>query len=141
MTNMMVSPFSDHPAEPIDSPKGSYPYLVIRFMAAVYQRENLQVRVGVPAVHIGHRSSFVQHPVPYAKDGSISPACRVFLLDGVLDGVRRLKFRICVVWEKGTCTFVEREGQIKDSDDPPSDGVPLPKTIDCDKRVPFEDTV
>jgi len=141
MTNVTVSPFSDHPAEPIDSPKGSYPYLVIRFMAAVYQRENLQVRIGVPEFHIGYRSSFVQYPAPYAEDGSISPACRAFLLDGVLDAVRRLKFRMCVVWKKGTCTFVERDGQIKDSDDPPSGGVPLPKTIDYNTRVPFADTV
>ncbi len=70
MTNVTVSPFSDHPAESIDSPMGSYPYFVIRFMAAVYRRENLQVRVGAPVVHIGHRSSFVQYPAPYAEDSA-----------------------------------------------------------------------
>lgn len=137
---LTVSPFSNHDAEPIDSAKGSYPYIVIRFIAAVYQRENLQVRVGAPEVHIGHRTSFIQYHEPYAEDGAISPSCRAFLLDGVLDAVRRLKFRMCVVWKKGSCTFVEPDGQFRDSDDPPSGGILLPKTIDYDTRLPFEDT-
>lgn len=141
MAEVTISPFSNLPAEPIDSPAGGYPYIVIRLMCAVYQRENLQVRVGAPDFHIGHRSSFVQHPSPYAEDGSIGPACRTFLLDGVLEAVRRLRFRMCVVWKEGVCTYVERDGQFKDSKEVPSGGFPLPKTIEFDKRLPLSDVM
>ena len=139
MTNATISPFSNHPAEPIDNPNGSYPNIVIRFLSAVYQRENLEVRVGDPQLHIGHCASFVQHPSPYTEDGSISPACRAFLLDGVLSAVRRLRFRMCVVWKKGACTYVERDGQFNDSAEIPSGGIALPKTIEYDRRIPFSD--
>lgn len=141
MDNVTVSPFSDQPAEPIDGSQGGYPYIVIRLMCAVYQRENLKIRIGAPKVHIGHRASFVQHPSPYAEDGSISPACRTYLLDRILEAVRRLRFRMCVIWKDGACTYVEPDGQFKDSKEVPSGGFALPRSIEFDKRVPLSDVM
>jgi hypothetical protein len=141
MANETVSPFSSHPAEPLDNPKGRFPHIVIRFMAAVYQRESIDVRIGEPAVHIGHRASFVQHPAPYAADDSIGAECRALLLNGVLESVRRTRHRMCVVWKRGACTFVEPDGTFNDSEEAPSGGVPLPASIEFEKRIPLSDVV
>lgn len=135
MRSMTISPFTDHLPAPIDDPNGSFPYIVIRLIATVYQKESLQVRVGSPDFHIGYRSSFVQHPCPYAENGSISPECRAYMLTAVLEAVIRLRFRMCVVWKKGACTFVEPDGQFNDSDEAPSGGVVLPNTIEYDRRT------
>ncbi len=141
MTNETVSPFSTHPAEPLDNPNGSYPHIVVRIMSAVYQREAVEVRIGEPEVHIGHRNSFVQHPHPFAEGDTISADCRVLLLTGVLEAVRGTKFRMCVVWKPGASTYVEPDGAFNDSEVMPSGGIGLPSTIVFDKRIPLSDVV
>jgi len=133
-----VAPFSNIPAEPLDNPKGKYPYLVIRFMSGVYQRESIEVRVGESAFHLGVNTTYVQHPVPYASDGSISEGCRKLLLEEVLAAVIRTRYRMCVVWQLGVCSYVESDGTINESNDPPSGGVALPAKIEFDKRIPFD---
>ncbi|MBA3033570.1 MAG: hypothetical protein KKF85_06125 [Gammaproteobacteria bacterium] len=138
MSNETVSPFSTDPAEPLDNPKGSYPHLVVRIMSAVYQRESIEVREGEPSVHVGHRNAYVQHPVPFTADGSISEGCRKLLLGGVLKAVIRTGHRMCVVWQLGVCSYVECDGRIDKSRDAPSGGVSLPTKIEFDKRVPFD---
>ena len=120
--------------------QGRYPYLVIRLMAGVYQREPLDIQPGKPSIHVGHRSSSVRHPEPFNADGSVSKACRALLVMGVLNAVRRTGFRMCVVWDPENCTFVERDGKCEESATPPSGGLgtggvggtALPIEIDVD---------
>ncbi len=119
-----------------------YPYLVVHLMPTVYQREEIAVHRGDARVHIGHRDTFVHHPEPFAADGSITVECRQLMIAVTLDAVRRSRFRMCVVWSATDCTFVERDGSTKESDDPPSGGfgtggvggMPLPSDIEFDRR-------
>lgn len=127
-------------------PVKTYPYLVVRMMAAVYQREQIEIRIGEPLVHVGYRSSFVSHPAPFDATNQFSAACRQLLIVGVLDAVRRTRFRICIVWASEECTFVERDGSVLEHDAPPSGGfgsggvggIPLPTEIDFARSpVPY----
>ena len=128
--------------EPARAATRRYPYLVVHLMPAVYQREEIAVHRGELRVHIGHRDTFVHHPAPFAADGSIAPGCKKVFIDATLEAVRRTRFRMCVVWSATHCTFVERDGSTKESDDPPSGGLgtggvrgmPLPSDIEFDRR-------
>ena len=136
-TGRSVVPFPDIPAEPLENPTGSYPYLVIRIYSAVYQRESIDIRQGDPSVHIGPRCTYVQHPSPWYPESELSLGARQLLLQGVSEAVTRLGFRMCVVWGKESCSFVERNGIINESTEPPSGGVALPVKIAFDRREPF----
>ena len=105
---------------PVDSHL-RYPYLIIRVFAAFYQLEHIAIRFGPPAVDIANRHCFVQHPVPFKAKGILSSACRALLIAGVQDAVRRLPFRMCIVWAAESCTYVEPDS-IDGSTHPPSGG-------------------
>ena len=130
-----ISPFTDIPAEPIAAPTTQYPYLVVRIMSAFYQRERIDVRQGEPAVQIGTGKSFVQHPEPWLDANAISEGCRNLLLKGVIAAVDRTKFRMCIVWDKESCSFVERDGVINESTESPSGGVNLPRKLAFDQSI------
>jgi hypothetical protein len=101
-----------------------YPYVVIRFMSAVYKRVEVEVRQGDPLAAIDYREdSFVQHPQPFAEGGVISDGCQVLLLQGVLEAVQRSRFRMCVVWTARSSTYVEIDGSIKDFEGEPPSGI------------------
>jgi len=104
-----------------NSGTATYPYLIVRVFAALYQPERIRIRVGMPAVDIVHGRCCVQHPSPFEPDGSISPACRLLLVAGVQDAVKRGPFRMSIVWAPRSCTFVETDGT-HDSANPPSGG-------------------
>jgi hypothetical protein len=135
----MISPWNPEPASPI---KRRYPYLVIRLMGGVYQREEITLQQGAPRVHIGHRDTYVHHPEPFAAEGAVTAGCKDLLISGVLEAVRRTRFRMCLVWSPNQCTFVERDGSVNESDDPPSGGfgtggvggLPLPSDIEFGQR-------
>jgi hypothetical protein len=56
----------ESPSKPV-----TYPYLVVRIFAAVYQREGIEIRVCPPAVEIVNRRCTVQHPEPFAAEGTV----------------------------------------------------------------------
>ena len=128
--------------EPRPATLRRFPYIVVHLMPTVYQREEIALRIGPPEARIGHRNSFIQHPSPYARNGAIGPECRQLLVAATLEAVQRTRFRMCVVWAPDDCTFVERDGSTKESDDPPSGGFgtggvggqPLPSDIQFDRR-------
>jgi len=108
-----------------------------RTKTAIYQRERIAFRIGPPVVEFVNRRCSVQHPAPLETDGSVSLACRALLLFGVQDAVRRLPFRMCVVWAAKSCTYVEVDS-MSDSDQPPSGGA-LPVELEF-KPQHFEPT-
>jgi len=122
-------PNARRPAAPCSVPaddaevasSATYPYLVIRIFYAIYERERIRIRVGPPAVEFVNRRCFVQHPMPFAADGTVSPACRELLILGVQAAVRRLRFRMCIVWAESSCSYVETD-RINESREPPSGG-------------------
>ncbi len=105
----------------------TYPHLVVRIYSAVYQRENIVIQhtLRVPIAQIGHKCSLVLHTEPFNADGTVSAACRRFLINSVQDAVSRLKFPMCVVWEPASCTFVKFNSAPLDPTEPPSGGLTL----------------
>jgi hypothetical protein len=96
-------------------PEIGYPYLVIRLTATVYQRVAVDVRTGEAEVFIDkQKTCFVQHPEPFGDEETLSEECRALLLNGVLAAVQGTRTRMCVVWCKRSCTFVEIDGSFKD---------------------------
>ena len=100
-----------------------YPYLVVRLMAAIYQREEIAVHAGAAKSQIGFRDSFVHHPNPFGEDGAASQGCKELLLAATLEAVRRTGHRMCLVWAANDRTFVERDGSINPGSEPPSGGL------------------
>lgn len=113
-----------------------YPFVVVRLMSAMYQREDIAVHSGAPAAHIGHRDSYVHHPTPFSDDGSISEGCRAVLIAACLGAVKRTRLRMCIVWNAGSCTFLELDGSVRDSVDAPKGGF---GTQGEDQNVPGAD--
>ena len=135
-------PVGERPAVPDSAPVAEgFPYLVVRLMAGVYQREEIAIRVGEPHVEVGFRSSYVRHPEPFTATGEISPGCRELLVRAVLAAVQKGRFRMCLVWARDACTFCERDGTTLDSNQPPSGGfgsggiggTPLPVNVRFDR--------
>lgn len=116
--------------------KAAYPHLIVRIYCAAYQRERIDVRVGTPAVGIkaGGRS-YVQCPEPLNPNGTLSLACREMLIIGVQAAVRRFKFRMCLVWAPGSCTYVEADSIINATEHP-SGGLSLLSPIQFDSGRP-----
>ena len=117
----------------------TYPHLVVRIYSTVYQRERIQVRRGPAAVGVHSGATYVQHPEPLAN-GEMSEGCRTLLLAGVQEAVRRLKFRMCVVWSPKACSYVETDA-INHCAEPPSGGLALPNPIDIQTWKAIEDQV
>ena len=134
-----ILPFSGIPTEPLDKPTSEYPYLVVRFMPAVYQRERIDIRRGEAAVHIGPGSCFLRHPDPFDGEGAIRESCRALLLEGVMAAVLRTQLRMCVVWAADKASYVERDRPIKELNSIPSGGFMLPSKIafDAPEKVAF----
>lgn len=133
MSKQLVIPFTSIPSEPIDE-GNKYPYLIVRLMSAVYQRENIDVRKGEPLVAISPHKTYVQHPEPIADDGNMSIGCRTLLLNAVKDAVNRTKFRMSVIWGKADASYVELDGSINASTEIPSGGIQLPNKLAFDQR-------
>ncbi len=112
-----LTPFP--PAEP------GYPRVVIRLAACVYQTEQIELKAGPPLVRISHRTSLLQFPRLFASPGILTPECRSFLVEAVKEAVRRRRFRMCIVWSRGICSFVEADGSVDESTEPPSGGIPV----------------
>lgn len=109
--------------EPISPVESGYPKLVVRLCSAVYQTEAIALEQGEPHVKIGHKSSLVRHPSLRAGSAVLPPVCRLMLLEAVKIAVQRTRFRMCLVWSRGSASFVEADGVVNESDEPPSGGV------------------
>lgn len=131
------NPFGDAPVQPAgpvpDNGMGRYPFIVVRLAGGVYQAEKVEVRRGALAVKVGHRKSFLCHPAPLRPDHQLCDEAKTLLLNEVLVAVRRTGFRMCVVWGPAWCTFVEPDGALNNSFDPPSGGFPLPAPLQFDQ--------
>ena len=126
----LARPSARHPGQPVrpvgptaDDGRVGYPFLVIRLMGAVYQAEKIRVRKGPASVSIGVRKSLLQHSEPVKPDGQINDEAKALLIEAVLAAVRRTGFRMCLVWGPAWCSFIEPDGSIKNSFEPPSGGL------------------
>lgn len=99
-------------------------------MSAVYQAEKIRVREGPISVTIGASKCLLQHPEPRKPDGQLSDEAKALLVEEVLAAVRRTGFRMCLVWGPSWCSFVEPNGSIKNSFDPPTGGISMTASFD-----------
>lgn len=106
-----------------DSGENGYPYLVVRLMAAVYQREALAVKQGNPYAMVKHWGSYLSHPGVSADGKTIDTAAREYFEAAVLQMVQRTGFRMSIVWAKDECSFMEKDGSIERKLAPPSGGI------------------
>ena len=100
-----------------------FPYLVVRIMAAVYQREAIAVHSGPAEGQVKHRGSFLSHPGVSEDGRTINNAARTYFETVVLEVVQRTGYRMCIVWAKDDCSFVERDGSIDRNLEAPSGGI------------------
>lgn len=109
-----------------------YPLIVVK-LGPVFQIERVAVRAGPPMAAIAYRGSFVQYPEPLDAEGELSAAARQLLLAAVQDAVRRFRHRMCIVWSRERCSYVERDG-VNESTSLPEGGVVPPSAIRFDVR-------
>lgn len=100
-----------------------YPKLILRLCASVYQTEAISLEQGEPYVRIGYRSSLLRHPNLCAGVRCLPPVCRQMLVAAVVVAVQRTRFRMCLVWDRANCSFVELDGAVEESSEPPSGGI------------------
>ena len=101
-------------------PRREFPYLIVRIMCGMWQREDIAIAAGEPEVYIGYFRSRVHCLNPLDDDGELTPACRQLLLDGTIEAATRLGFLMCLVWDAEHCTYCKREGGSYDADQPPA---------------------
>jgi len=92
-------------------------------MAAVYGRKEIIFSVGENKYQMNERTLEVSHPNPFASSGNLNPSCRLLLLEGTLEAVKRTGYRMCVVWGHNSATYLESDGRIAESNEPPSGGL------------------
>lgn len=102
-----------------------FPYIVIRLAAAVYQCERLALGHGSPSARIAHKNSQLIHPGVDEATGALDDDARRFLEVTALNAVQKFGFRISVVYAAEDCVFLEPDGSINWSKEPPSGGLPL----------------
>jgi hypothetical protein len=103
---------------------GSYPRLVIRVYSAVYSRVLIDLQCREPAeAKIASSSASLCHPGIDPETRTLSPAARQFLAEAVLIAVRRTGLRMCLVFGERDALFIEKDGSMNPSNDPPSGGL------------------
>ena len=135
-----ISQFTQTPSEPLAGPVTQYPFLVVRIFSAFYQREQIEIRQGDPAVKIGAGKCYVQHPEPRLLNNDISDGCRTLLLAGVATAVNTTGFRMCIKWGEDTCSYVEHDGVINESSKSPSGGIAMPYKLAIDQPIELQES-
>jgi hypothetical protein len=112
-----------------------FPLIVVK-LGPSFQVEPVAVRPGPPAAAIACGGCRVQCPEPFDPDGALSATARQLLLDAVQQAVRRLRFRMCIVWSNERCSYVEVD-RINESTSLPSGGLLAPFPIRFEAREPL----
>src|SRR3712207_4987136 len=95
-----------------------YPYVVIRWVAAVYGRRPVSFASPLPGAE-----GYFLSPGYLDSAGMITEEGRTELERLVLADVKDTRLRMCVVYGPKDCVFIEPDGSLKTSESPPSGGV------------------
>lgn len=104
---------------------GEYPYVAVRYMAAVYGRfpfrfSDPQETEGDPAAD---RDAFVVACALPFVDDRLTAQARELCIEAVQLAVRQSRHRMCVVFGKSDCVYCEPGGSSTESAEPPSGGI------------------
>ncbi len=103
-----------------------YPHVVVRYMATVY------AQFGVKFVESEDAASkldkvedafVVVYPQPYTMDEQLTPEARQALIDVVQYASQKSGHRLCAVFGKQDCVYLEPKGTSKPSAESPSGGI------------------
>lgn len=98
-----------------------YPYLVIRWMAAVYGRLPIEF-IDEGESKLTKEKLLVYFPNAY-KDGLLRIEAMDAAVGVISDEVVKRRFRMCLVLSETDCYFIEPDGSINHSTEPPSGGI------------------
>lgn len=103
-----------------------YPHITVRYLPAVYGTFGVKF---VESDQADLQSDEVEDTFvvacekPYTLDEELTPEARQALLDVVQCASQKSGHRLCVVFGKGDCVYVEPEGASKTLTAPPSGGI------------------
>lgn len=100
-----------------------YPYLVVRWMAAVYGRRKITF-TDQGANGFEGETLFIQYPEAF-HDGVLQEGAIQAAVEEIKKQVLKHGFRMCLVLSDTKCIFIERDGSANLSPEPPSGGVQL----------------
>lgn len=101
-----------------------YPYLVVRYIPAAYSRCPIEF-VEHENVKPNEEVLTLVEPHPFDAEGRITPKCREALMEAVKHEARRRRFRMCIVFGERDALYIEPDGKVSQSSDPPSGGLDL----------------
>ncbi len=110
----------------ISDASNNFPYLIIRIFCAVYQKVPIKMRTGPKKFSVQLKTCFIQTPNPYKTCGSLSDECKQVLFEAIQDAAKQMQFRMCIVWAKDDCLYLEPEGILINSKEIPSGGLEIP---------------
>jgi len=102
-----------------------YPHVVVRYLAAVYAQFGVKFVESVEASKLDkvEDAFVVVCPQPYTMDEQLTPEARQALIDVVQAASQQSGHRLCAVFGKGDCVYVEPGGTARQSAEPPSGGI------------------
>jgi hypothetical protein len=106
------------------APARRYPYLVVRWMAAVYGV--WEIRIGAGACEDPERALVVVDP-SYREGVPLSVSQRRAIIDAALAKSAQLRHRMCVVFAEDDAVYVEPDGRCNASSEAPRGGLRLDK--------------
>lgn len=102
--------------------KPVFPYVVIRWMAAVYGRR----QVGKSKAESNRsESGYLLHDRFWSDPTTLTEEGKTLLIEMVSEDVVESRFRMCVVFSKEESVYLEPDGSENTSIDPPSGGIRL----------------
>lgn len=100
--------------------KQTYPYLIVRIIPTVYARQQI-VFVKDETEPAAQGVFAMVWPEPHLDEaGQVTPRCRAALVEAVKVAVRETGHRRCVVFAPDHCEYVEADGSVAHSGEPPS---------------------
>ena len=97
-----------------------HPHVIVRFMAAVYAHRSVWFGVGLP-----DRGHDLVVPIPPPRGSDLTEEERRAVIDAARVATVATGFRRCVVFGPRDVVYVERDGAVRSSDQPPSGGVSI----------------
>jgi len=104
--------------------KNTYPYVIRRVIAAVYQR--IEVAFGTEKLHPPHKGIHIlTKDHPYDMEGKPTSEAKNAMVEVLKEVTRTSGFRMCAVFGEQDTTYVEPDGQVNQSHEAPSGEISL----------------
>jgi hypothetical protein len=96
-----------------------YPHIVRKGGRRSIWRSGVEISLGHARAQIDAKIRLT-HPEPFDAQGNLSTLARKLLLDAAVGKAAGREESLCIVWAPDSCTFIGSQGQLRDSDLPPT---------------------